>query len=32
MRMADKFAAENFILFSISDLTDQGSYWTINRG
>ena len=28
--MADKFAEENFILFAISDLTDQGTYWTIN--
>ena len=30
MRMPDKFAEENFILFAISDLTDQGTYWTIN--
>lgn len=30
MRVTDKFNSENFILFQITDLTDNTGWWTIN--
>ena len=32
VRLSDKDDSGDFLLFAISDLTDQGSYWTINIG